>query len=209
MANRNWQKGFVCGIGISDDGKYPKRTPDGKKDSREYAMWQKMIARCYYDKSLKKEPTYQDCTVSDEFLSFQTFAKFYEENKWTDELILIPDKDILTHGRTKIYSRDTIVFADKLINTIFTKRQNKRGDLPIGVSIRNYPTCTKYVATVNKYGKSYYLGLFNTISEAFNAYKTEKEKYIKEVANDYKNKYPNFPDKLYKAMMEYEVFEND
>ena len=72
------QNGLVCGIGISDNGKYEKWK--NKKDTREYAMWQKMIARCYYDKSLAKEPTYLECTVSSEFLSFQTFAEFYTQN---------------------------------------------------------------------------------------------------------------------------------
>ena len=36
-------------------------------------------------------------------------------------------------------------------------------------------------------------------------YKKFKESYIKQVADDYANKYPNFPDKLYNAMYNYEV----
>ena len=32
-----------------------------------------------------------------------------------------------------------------------------------------------------------------------------KESYIKQVADEYKQKYPNFPDKLYNAMYNYEV----
>ena len=33
------QNGLVCGVGISDNGKYKKWV--NKKDTREYAMWQK------------------------------------------------------------------------------------------------------------------------------------------------------------------------
>jgi hypothetical protein len=198
--------GLVCGIGISDDGKYQKWV--NHKDTREYSMWLKMIARCYAD--YNRQPTYDGCTVSDEFLYFQTFAEFYNQNKWTDELLLIPDKDILTHGKSKVYSRDTILFVDKFINTIFTRRQNHRGNLPIGVSERKYPSGTvKYVPVCNEYGKCIYLGTYFTPQEAFVKYKEEKERYIKEVANNYKNKYPKFPEKLYKAMMEYEVLEDD
>lgn len=200
------QNGLVCGVGVSNNGKYKKWV--NHKDTREYSMWQKMIARCYADYG--REPTYDGCTVSDEFLYFQTFAEFYTQNKWTDELLLIPDKDILTHGKAKIYSRETILFVDRFINVIFTKRQNHRGDLPIGVSIRKYPNgTTKYVPVCNEYGKSVYLGTYFTPQEAFVKYKEEKERYIKEVANNYKEKYPNFPEKLYKAMMEYEVLEDD
>lgn len=200
------QNGLVCGVGISDDGKYEKWA--NNKDTREYAMWQKMIARCYYYD--KQEPTYKDCTVSEEFLSFQTFAEFYNQNKWTNDRVLTPDKDILTHGKAKIYSRETICFVDEFINKIFTKRQRFRGDLPIGVSIRKYPTgLIKYVAVCNEYGKCVYLGTFVTPYEAFVAYKKEKERYIKEVANKYKKCFQNFPNKLYEAMINYEVSYDD
>lgn len=200
------QQGLVCGIGISDEGKYQKWV--NHKDTREYAMWQKMIARCYYYD--KQTPTYIGCTVSDEFLSFQTFAEFYHENIWTDKLKLIPDKDILTHGKAKVYSRETICFVDKFINTIFTKRQRFRGDLPIGVSTRTYSSgLIKYVAVCNEYGKNKYIGTYTTAHEAFLAYKIEKEKYIKEVAEFYKTNYPQFPQKIYNAMINYEVLEND
>jgi hypothetical protein len=49
------------------------------------------------------------------------------------------------------------------------------------------------------------MGFFDTPEEAFNAYKQAKEAYIKEVANTYKEKYSQFPQKLYDAMMRYEV----
>ena len=45
----------------------------------------------------------------------------------------------------------------------------------------------------------------NTPEEAFHAYKTEKEKYIKEIANYYKEKYDNFPIVAYNALCDYKV----
>jgi hypothetical protein len=46
------------------------------------------------------------------------------------------------------------------------------------------------------------LGHFKSINEAFNAYKTAKEKYIKHIADEYKDKIPK---KLYDAMYNWEV----
>jgi 23S rRNA-/tRNA-specific pseudouridylate synthase len=45
----------------------------------------------------------------------------------------------------------------------------------------------------------------NDILTAFSWYKESKEQYIKEVADSYKAKYPNFPQKLYDALYSYEV----
>ena len=36
-------------------------------------------------------------------------------------------------------------------------------------------------------------------------YKQAKEQYIKEVADEYKSKYPQFPQKLYEAMHNYKI----
>ena len=51
-------------------------------------------------------------------------------------------------------------------------------------------------------GKQEHLGLFKTEIEAFNAYKTAKETFIKEQANVWKGK---IDDRAYEALMSYEV----
>jgi hypothetical protein len=83
-------------------------------------------------------------------------------------------------------------------NTIFITNKNKRGDFYIGVSHNG----TNYTATLLKWGKTCYLGVFPTEEEAFLAYKREKESFIKEVANKYKDK---LSDIAYNALMNYEV----
>ena len=55
-------------------------------------------------------------------------------------------------------------------------------------------------------GKKRFLGCFNTPQEAFQAYKTFKEALIKEVANEYKEQLDS---RVYEALMNYEVNEND
>lgn len=201
--NNRYKNKLVCGVGISDKGKY-KAYVNGK-NTREYDMWQKMIARCYYDKAQAKEPTYVGCTVENYLLSFQNFCEFFYFNKWGD-LNLSPDKDILCHELDlKIYSRDTILFVDGNINCLFTKRQNHRGEYPIGISKYkdNYKVMCNYKA------KPVYLGLYPTIEKAFDTYKQYKEHVIKETADEYKQKYSDFPQKLYNAMYNYNVLITD
>jgi len=54
--------------------------------------------------------------------------------------------------------------------------------------------------------KRQHLGYFNTPQEAFQAYKTFKEDLIKQVANEYKEQ---LDCRVYEALMNYEVNEND
>ena len=65
---------------------------------------------------------------------------------------------------------------------------------------------TAFQYAVKKYGpknfRRYTIAVFDTVEEAFQAYKTEKEKYIKEVADKWKNL---ISDQVYKAMYNYKV----
>ena len=51
-----------------------------------------------------------------------------------------------------------------------------------------------------------YLGCYETIEKAFQAYKQFKEQYIKEIADEYKDKIPK---ELYEAMYNWVVEWND
>jgi hypothetical protein len=107
------------------------------------------------------------------------------------------DKDILIKNN-KIYSPNTCVFVPSCINILFAK--SRRDDKILGVQKAN---SGRYVSLHGDgHGGNVYLGTFDTETEAFNAYKIAKESYIKEVANEYKNK---IPQKLYDAMINYEV----
>ena len=55
-------------------------------------------------------------------------------------------------------------------------------------------------------GSKKHLGTFKTIEEAFQAYKKENEKCLKEYADKYKNKLPK---KVYDALYSYKVDIND
>lgn len=167
-----------------------------------YQRWAGMMKRCYLLKEQNLHPTYIDCTVCAEWHNYQNFAKWHEENAWDcGEEKLELDKDILIKGN-KVYSPETCVFTTKYINTLFTKSNTMRGNTPIGV-IKS--SNTTYMARLSKNNKGINLGSYTDINEAFNAYKIGKEQYIKEIADQYREKYPQFPVKLYEAMYNYQV----
>lgn len=113
------------------------------------------------------------------------------------------DKDILVKGN-KIYSPETCVFVPERINTLFIKKDNDRGVIPVGVRRvgNKYRARCNYIAIDNK-NKRKELGTFDTPEDAFyKGYKLFKEDYIKEMAERYKDK---IPENIYKALYRYEV----
>ena len=66
------------GMGYLGEGKY-KASKNGK-DTKCYKTWSHMLERCYSEKYHKKEPTYKNCAVDNNWLNFQNFAKWYYEN---------------------------------------------------------------------------------------------------------------------------------
>jgi len=205
IRKENFDKGMVknpCtktvyNVGWIGIGKY-KSTDAHGKSTVAYSMWHKMLERCCSDKLKVKWPTYLECNVSDYFKCFQNFAQWYEDNIWCDEnLDIALDKDILIKGN-KLYSENTCVIVTREINNLFTSSAKRnRGPYPLGVSLHKGRFESSY--------RGKFIGCFNNPIEAFNAYKKFKESYIKRVADEYKNKYPNFPQKLYDAMYNYQV----
>ena len=184
----------IYGIGYLGIGRYISHT-------KMYDIWCKMIQRCYTNKH--KYPTYSDCTVCDEWHNFQNFAKWYCENYYeVPNQKMCVDKDIL-HKGNKVYSPDNCMIVPNNINALFTKRQNCRGNLPIGVCYNK-----KYFIAYcnNGKGKSVTLGYYNNKNDAFQSYKLYKENLIKTIAEKFKSVIPN---ELYISLLAYEVSIND
>lgn len=180
------------GVGFIGEGKYT----GGKNDfSYKYlTIWSGMLQRCYNEKRIEKNPSYKGVTVCKEWHNFQTFAKWYEEN-WKEGFEL--DKDILFKGN-KVYSPNTCTFVPQEINSLFTKKGIKRGDCPIGVIKMG----SKFRAQIQNKNNTKIYKYCDTPEEAFQAYKTAKEIYIKEVADKYKNQ---ITEQTYQAMYNYQV----
>ena len=170
----------------------------GNINKKNYTKWINMIKRCYDQDFKRKHPTYKDCFVCEEWKCYSNFNKWCNENYYEiGNEIMDLDKDILVKGN-KMYSPETCVFVPQKINKLFIKSNKVRGKYPIGVcKIKN-----KFSSDCNKNGEHIHLGYFNTIEDAFITYKNEKEKYIKQVADEYRLKIPK---KLYDAMYKWEV----
>lgn len=196
---KNPNRKSVYGVGYFGIGKHSARIAGGGH-TKKYNTWSGMIERCYSEKSHINAPSYKDCTVVEHWKNYQNFGDWFDRNynsKYMQKWAL--DKDILQKGN-KIYSTETCCFVPQELNSLLIKNDINRGELPIGVS----KECSKYRATIklgNK-GKQRYLGTFDTIEEAFQAYKTAKESYIKEVADKYKNQIEL---KVYQALYNYQV----
>ena len=187
----------VFGVGVVGT-KYPSEV--NRVKTKEYVLWTHMLRRCYSDSYKKKQPTYKDCAVSENFNYYEYFYDWcqnqigFGNNGWH------LDKDLLVKGN-KVYSEDSCVFIPREINLLLIKREASRGEHLIGVHWCN--TKKAFVAQVNKNkGSPEWLGSFNTELEAFNAYKEAKESFIKEQANKWKGK---IDERAYNALMNYTV----
>lgn len=201
---RNSSK-LVSGIGIKGMTYF---TQIEGEELKEYTLWAGMLYRCtqkYWDRF----PTYIGVTCSENFKSYAFFYEwcnsqtgFNEKDKNGRNWSL--DKDILIRGN-RHYSEDTCVFVPERLNSLLVKGDAVRGEWPIGV-YRSKNSKKFKSRCSNGNGKQKYLGSFNTPQEAFLAYKTFKEALIKEVANEYKEQLDY---RVYEALMNYEVNEND
>lgn len=189
----------VCGVGIVGLQNIQPNNDEIYKKS--YDRWRSMLTRCYNENELDKAPTYKGVTVCKEWLYYPNFKKWYDENFYEakgEQMCL--DKDILCKGN-KIYSPRTCIFVPARINTMFTQNNKRRGDCPIGV---NYKKKTnKYIAQCNNGSHSNAgLGTFDNPIDAFYKYKDYKEKSIRIVANEFRDR---IPEKLFNAMYNWVV----
>lgn len=102
----------VCGVGVVGKGKY-----SSFNHRTIYNKWRSILDRCYNPKNVMYYAYGKlNVVVCQEWLNFQNFAKWYEENYIEGYEI---DKDILCnilHKEIKIYSPETCLFLPKELN---------------------------------------------------------------------------------------------
>lgn len=181
-------KGLVSGIGINDADyvvqKFISYTDQEGKVKRRlfwfcpfYAKWSHMIKRCYGETNLIKRPTYQDCYVCGEWLTFSNFKAWMEKQDWEGKEL---DKDLLVQNN-KIYSPETCVFLPTHINQLLISSSSRRGNQPIGV----YKIKNRYKAGVYFKDKLHYLGRYATPQEAHNAWLIAKSKVLEDTNSEW------------------------
>ena len=203
----NFKKGLIKfpyeprlhGVGYIGEGKY-----NSKEHKRHYRTWMHMLERCYNSKFHENNSSYIKCEVFKDWLNFQNFAKWYDDNFYQlENEVMHLDKDIL-YKHNKIYSPKTCIFAPQNINILFIKSEKSRGDAPIGVYWDKIKNVFIAKGTIFENGKSktVHLGRYNNSNDAFQSYKNFKENHLKEIANLYKDR---IPQKLYDALINYKV----
>lgn len=122
---------LVQGVGINDADYVVRTMINGKRVMCHfYKVWQGMLRRCYDTKYQDNQPTYVDCTVCEEWLTFSNFRKWMEQQDWQGKYL---DKDLLVRSN-KIYSPTTCVFVDRMTNNFIIDGGAARGEWPIGVT---------------------------------------------------------------------------
>lgn len=106
----------VYGVGYLGAGSHKPK--NNKIENPAYTKWKDMIRRC----TKSGFETYANCTVSEDWLCFQNFAEWYEEqlpdlDSSTKSKFHL-DKDILQYGaENKTYSASTCLLVHPSINT--------------------------------------------------------------------------------------------
>lgn len=180
----------------------------GRSKLPEYSRWKSMLERCYDHKRHLVDPTYKDCTVSDNFKQFPYFKDWCNvqigfNSKDDKGKPFHLDKDILVKGNRQ-YNENVCVFVPHDINTLLSQGGHSKGELPVGV----YHSATKgkYLSCLNRYGNNVKLGTFTTIEDAFKAYKQAKEAHVKEVVNKWKSMVDI---RVYETLMDWSISIND
>ena len=116
-----------------NDANYPVCYMDNnnkRKVCPKYHTWWKMLRRCYDEKRLETHPTYKDCFVCDEWLTFSNFLTWMITQDWDGKQL---DKDLLFRGN-KIYSPNTCCFIPRRVNIFLIDCGKSRGSLPLWVT---------------------------------------------------------------------------
>jgi hypothetical protein len=187
---------LVCGVGINDaDYNVCRREVVGGKYKIVWACpfyltWKEMLRRCYDPLLHKRQPTYSECSVCNEWIYFSKFKAWMENQDWQGKEL---DKDILVSDN-KFYSPETCVFVLSKVNLFLSEKFKSIDHLPTGVWLEKN---SKYRATGN--GET--LGRYNTPEQAHQvwldfkiqqAYILAAEQTDERVAKALINRYENY-----------------
>ena len=193
----------VHGVGYIGDGPYSGYKSLGKANWA-YLKWSGMLGRCYAPMNEREAETYRGVVVWEHWHNFQNFAEWatnqigYGNEGWAME------KDLLVRGN-KFYGPDVCCFLPIELNNQMLKAEKVRGEFPIGVSL--HKSNGKFVAHCRQEGiTSTHVGIYDTVDEAFYAYKEAKERRLKFLAEKWKSQ---IDPRAYEALINYEVLITD
>jgi hypothetical protein len=164
----------VYGVGYLGHGKYTR-----KEFRNVYLAWVDMLGRCYCPSMQTRHETYSGCVVCEEWHNFQNFCEWFINNCHT-KLKPNIDKDII-NPFNKTYSPENCCVSPRVINIAVICRRKSDTIFNIGLSKGSYR------AQTTKRGISHSLGSYKKYEDAREVYVVNKNKYIRELAEEYKN----------------------
>ena len=185
----------TCGFGYIDI----EGASIGRHMTKEYRLWNNMVNRCYNEVTRHIYSAYEDCFVADEWKYLSKFKDWCEKQIGFDQDKWHLDKDILVKGN-KVYSPETCCFVPPELNCALAGNKKVRGSFPQGVIYNS--TKTRYRARIQRGDKWESLGTYDTPEEAFYAYKTVKETYIKSLAEKWKDQ---IDPRVYESLMNWTI----
>lgn len=172
----------MFGVGINDLN-YPI------KDCVFYRTWKNMLKRCYCESYKKNKPSYQNCSVSEEWLRASVFKEWMEQQDYKGKCL---DKDLL--GDSKVYSKETCMFVSEQVNK-FLVAQESKGELPLGVSADKGGKFRVQCKDLS--GKTKYLGLFDCPDKGHIKYIEFKRELIPQLVD------PDEEVNVFQALLDY------
>ena len=159
------RKEKVYGAGVNDAPYYTSLDVEGETHNCPFCTrWKKMLSSCY---SIKNGSGVTK-SVCNEWMSFMAFRGWMELQSWQGKE--------LTHwlrmpGAT-IYSPATCLFVSKRVRSLFPAPTRRRTGRPFGVQA----TKGRFLVSCSSVGsKRGYVGSYNTLNEAIEAYISAKE----------------------------------
>lgn len=169
---------MIYGKGIND-ADYPVRTNvNGLYQLCPfYSVWKGMLKRCYCTSKKSSHVTYENITVSNEWLRFSNFREWMIQRDWKGKQL---DKDLLCNG-SNLYSEKSCIFISKAVNVFLNMNQRTNSPYLGGVSLSS---SGKFTARGKEFGKSVYLGSFDSEIAAHRKYINHKLGMIDKITDD-------------------------
>jgi len=172
----------IYGVGINDASYLTNPRYLTKRETCPYyIIWASMLERCYNQDYIKRNPTYIECTVCEEWKLFSNFKNWMIKQDWKGNEL---DKDLLIRGN-KIYSPETCIFVSKKVNTLLTNNISKRDNHFPGITW--HKASQKFIVQCSNGIKQEYLGIFLNKLDAILCYKAFKKKIILQLADEQEN----------------------
>lgn len=164
----------VYGVGYFGVGIHKSKIKG--KTTKKYEVWRAIICRCCTESYKLKNPSYVNVSICEEWLNFQNFGDWYDNNfpSHIDNIKFQLDKDLLQQGvENKIYSPETCIFLPQKINGFLTQHRFASNNPNIGTQIKS----KKFEVKLKDfyYNKKIYIGTFSTVEEASQAYQIARD----------------------------------